>query len=220
MLCIVFLISCIIHEAIERAAQELNAQHGPNDPPLSPASQRKKNILIALHARDPKKGRIFMRPRHTIYELLGYEEAALWTSLSTPAHIPEHAYEMTGRALNEVTDMVQSMDGIEEVPRSHLDEELQKLVDGAYPSKDEPTQRVLWDQYLKIATNLTASLFGRFKKVVVEDTQVHDEGNRDRNDMANDEGNANRQNYDDGEDRGHNSDRGQEGSFNNVPLSP
>ncbi|KAK1371173.1 hypothetical protein POM88_037265 [Heracleum sosnowskyi] len=155
-----------------------------DDPTLSPASQRKKNILIALHARDPKKGKFFKRPRHTIYELLGYEEAALWTSLSTPARIPEHAYEMMGRALNEVTDMVQAMDGIEEVPRSRLDEELQKLADGAYPSKDDPTQRVLWDQYFKIATNLTASLFGRFKKVVVEDTEVHDEGNRDRNDIS------------------------------------
>ncbi|KAK1392924.1 hypothetical protein POM88_011980 [Heracleum sosnowskyi] len=179
-----------IQEAIERAAQELDAQRGPGNPPLFLASQRKRNILITLHAHDPKKGRIFMRPRHTIYELLGYEEAVLWTSLSTPIHIPEHVYEMMGRALNEVTDMVQAMDEIEEVPRCRLDEELQKLADGAYPSKDDPTQR---------------------------DTQAHDEGNGDGNDMANDEGNANGQNCD-GEGSGHNSDR--EGSFNNVPLSP
>lgn len=201
-----------IQEAMERAAQDLDAQRGPDDPPLSPTSRKRRNILISLHARNPNKGRIFMRPRHTIYELLGYEEAALWTSLSTPARIPEHAYEMMGRALNEVTDMVQAMDGIDEVPRSRLDGELQKLADGAYPSKDDPTQRVLWDQYMKIATNLTASLFERFKKVIVEDMQADDQandgGNRSGSNCANDERNEN----------GMNSDA--EGSFNNVPLSP
>ncbi|KAK1400179.1 hypothetical protein POM88_010042 [Heracleum sosnowskyi] len=76
---------------------------------------------------------------------------------------------MIGRALNEVTDMVQAMDGVDEVPRSRPDEELRKLADGAYPSKDDP-QLVFWDQYMKISTNLTASLFARYKKVVIEVT--------------------------------------------------
>ncbi|KAK1382077.1 hypothetical protein POM88_019812 [Heracleum sosnowskyi] len=215
-----------IKEAMERAEKELASQHGPDEPPLSPASRRKRNILVTLHARQPKKGKPFMYPHHTVRELLGPAEAVAWTNLSTPARIPEHAYEMMGRALNDVTDMVQTMNGVDEVPRSRLDEELRKLADGAYPSKDDPTQLVFWDQYMKIATNLTASLFGRCKKVVIEDTQAHiqdtqahDEGNRDESNMAYDEGNTNGQNCDDGEGNGHDIDM--EGYFNNVvPLSP
>ncbi|KAK1401212.1 hypothetical protein POM88_000817 [Heracleum sosnowskyi] len=201
------------------------SQHGPDEPPLSSASRRKRNILVTLHARQPKKGKPLMYPHHTVRELLGPAEAVAWTGLSTPARIPEHAYEMMGRALNDVTDMVQTMDGVDEVPSSGLDEELRKLADGAYPSKDDPTQLVFWDQYMKIAKNLAASLFERCKKVVIEDTQAymqdthdHDEGNRDGNNMASDEGNANGQNCD-GEDNRHDID--QEGDFNNVvPLSP
>ncbi|KAK1368733.1 hypothetical protein POM88_034825 [Heracleum sosnowskyi] len=189
-----------IKEAMEHAEKELASQHGPDEPPLSPASRRKRNVLVALHARQPRKGKHFMYPHHTVRELLGPAEAAAWTSLSTPARIPEHAYEMMGRALNEVTDMVQAMDGADEVPRSRLDEELRKLADGAFPSKDDPTQLVFWDQYMKISTNLTASLFERYKKVIIE---AHDQVD----DQANDE-NANRRNND------------EEGSFNNVPLSP
>ncbi|KAK1395535.1 hypothetical protein POM88_005398 [Heracleum sosnowskyi] len=215
-----------IKEAMERAEKELASQHGPDEPPLSPASRRKRNILVTLHARQPKKGKPFMYPHHTVRELLGPAEAVAWTNLSTPARIPEHAYEMMGRALNDVTDMVQTMNGVDEVPRSRLDEELRKLADGAYPSKDDPTQLVFWDQYMKIATNLTASLFERCKKVVIEDTQAHiqdtlahDEGNRDESNMAYDEGNTNGQNCDDGEGNGHDIDM--EGYFNNVvPLSP
>ena len=108
-----------------------------------------------------------MYPNHTIQELLGPEEAAKWTRLSTPARIPEQAYEMMGRALNEVTDMVQSMDGIDEVPRARLDEELQKLVDDAYPNKNDPSQLVLWNQYFKISKTLTVSLFQRSKKLLL-----------------------------------------------------
>lgn len=47
-----------------------------------------------------------------------------------------------GRALNEVIDVVQAMDGIDEVPQARLHEELRKLVDGAYPSKEDPAQLV------------------------------------------------------------------------------
>ncbi|KAK1364866.1 hypothetical protein POM88_040427 [Heracleum sosnowskyi] len=155
----------------------------------------------------PRKGKPFMYPHHTVRELLGLAEAAAWTSLSTPTRILEHAYEMMGRALNEVTDMVQAMDGVDEVPRSCLDEELRKLADGAYPSKDDPTQLVFWDQYMKISTNLTASLFERYKKVVIEDMHAHDQVNDQVDDQAND-GNANRRNND------------EETIFNNVPLIP
>ncbi|KAK1380966.1 hypothetical protein POM88_027710 [Heracleum sosnowskyi] len=121
-----------IKEAMEHAEKELPSQHGPDEPPLSPASRRKRNVLVVLHAQ------------------------------------------------------------------------LRKLDDGAYPSKDDPTQLVFWDQYMKISTNLTASLFERYKKVVIK---VDDHANDQVDDQAND-GNANRRNND------------EEGSFNNVPLSP
>ncbi|KAK1384779.1 hypothetical protein POM88_022514 [Heracleum sosnowskyi] len=197
-----------IKEAMECAEKELASQHGPDEPPLSPVSRRKRNVMVALHARQPRKGKPFMYPHHTVRELLGPEEAAAWTRLSTPARIPEHAYEMMGRALNEVTDMVQALDGVDEVPRSRLDEELRKLADGAYPNKDDPTQLVFWDQYMKISTNLTASLFARYKKVVIEDMHADDQVDDQANDHVDDQTN----------DRNANND--EEGSFNNVPLSP
>lgn len=158
-------IPCILQEALERATKEMASQFNVDE---SLESRKRKNILCALKARKPKKGRVFMHARHSVQELLGPDDAAAWTNLSTPARIPDHAYDMMKRALNEVTDMVQAMDGINEIPRARLDEELGKLADAAYPSKDDPVQRVLWDQYNKIATNLTASLFKRFKKVIIE----------------------------------------------------
>ncbi|KAK1399589.1 hypothetical protein POM88_009452 [Heracleum sosnowskyi] len=133
---------------------------------------------------------------------------------------------MMGRALNEVTNMVQAMNGIEEVPRSRLDEELRKMADVAYQNKDDPGQRVLWDQYVKIASSLSASLFERFKMVIVEDNQANDQNEYQTNDggnrndyQANDGGNTNGNNCanNEGNMNGRNGD--EEGNFNNVPLS-
>ena len=153
---------------MERAAEEFASQTDPDEPPPSPATCRKRNILISLRARKLNKGKIFMNPNKTVQDVLGPEEAAKWTTLSTPARIPNHAYDMMGRALNEVTDMVHTMDGMNEIPRSRLDDELKKLADGAYPSKDDPVQRLLWDQYIKVAASLACSQFERFKKVIIE----------------------------------------------------
>lgn len=152
---------------MERATQEM-ASESPDEQPMSRKSRKRKNVLITLKARKPKKGRVFMHSQHSLQELLGPEEAAIWTNLSTPARIPDHTYEMMGRALNEVTDLVQTMDGIDEIPRSRLNEELKKLGDIAYPSKDDPVQSGLRDQYIKIAASLTTSLFGRLKKAIIE----------------------------------------------------
>ncbi|XP_063939377.1 uncharacterized protein LOC135148362 [Daucus carota subsp. sativus] len=166
-----------------------------------------------------------MNPNKTIHDFLGPEEAAEWTTSSIPARIPNHAYDMMGRALNEVTDMVQAMDGINEITRSHLDEELKKLADGAYPNKDDPVQKVLWGQYIKVAASLASSQFERFKKVIIEDTE--EDGTENGHDMEDYEGNADGQNIDDeagdmDDDRanmdGHYSD--EDGSFNNTQLSP
>ncbi|WOG93889.1 hypothetical protein DCAR_0313177 [Daucus carota subsp. sativus] len=212
-------------EAMERAAEEFASQTDPDEPPPSPATCRKRNILISLRARKLNKGKIFMNPNKTVQDVLGPEEAAKWTTLSTPARIPNHAYDMMGRALNEVTDMVQAMDGMNEIPRSRLDDELKKLADGAYPSKDDPVQRLLWDQYIKVAASLACSQFERFKKVIIEDTQ--EDGTENGHDMEDDEGNENGQNMDDeagnmdddgGSMDGHYSD--EDGSFNNTQLSP
>ncbi|WOG95174.1 hypothetical protein DCAR_0414477 [Daucus carota subsp. sativus] len=214
-----------IKEAMERAAQEFASQTGADEPPPSPATCRKKNILISLRARKLNKGKIFMNPNKTIHDFLGPEEAAEWTTSSIPARIPNHAYDMMGRALNEVTDMVQAMDGINEITRSHLDEELKKLADGAYPNKDDPVQKVLWGQYIKVAASLASSQFERFKKVIIEDTE--EDGTENGHDMEDYEGNADGQNIDDeagdmDDDRanmdGHYSD--EDGSFNNTQLSP
>lgn len=72
---------------------------------------RKINILVILKIRKPKKGRIWMYPNHIIQEFLGPNKVVKWTILATLARTPEHAYEMMGMALNEVTDMEQSMMG-------------------------------------------------------------------------------------------------------------
>ncbi|KAL1818615.1 hypothetical protein ACET3Z_013484 [Daucus carota] len=88
---------------MERAAEEFASQTDPDEPPPSPATCRKRNILISLRARKLNKGKIFMNPNKTVQDVLGHEEAAKWTTLSTPARIPNHAYDMMGRALNEDT---------------------------------------------------------------------------------------------------------------------
>lgn len=66
--------------------------------------------------------------------------------------------------------MVEALDAIE-VTRARLEEEVQKLATLAYPNKDDPASKILWEEYIRIAAHMTSPLFDRFKKVIIEDTR-------------------------------------------------
>lgn len=113
-----------------------------------------------------------MFPRHTLPELIGRDEAAKWTtSQSTSACIPERvlksAYSVIGKVMTEVTNMVEALDEIV-VTRVRLEKEVQKLATRAYPNKDDPASKILWEEYIRIVAQMTSPLFERYKKVIIE----------------------------------------------------
>lgn len=161
---------------MERIAQECSSQEEPfQDATPSPGSQKKREVEQLLEVCPLKKGKVIMFPRHTVPELLGQDEAAKYkTSRSTLACIPERisesAYSIIGKVMTEVTNMVEAMEEIE-VTRSKLEENVQNLATLAYPNRDDPADpasMILWEEYIRIAAQMTSPLFERYKKVIVE----------------------------------------------------
>lgn len=72
------------------------------------------------------------------------------------------------RAMSEVTLLVNSMEGMSEVPRSYLDEQLRLLATGAYPDRTDPIQVALWDQYVQLAGDMAVNLLQTYNKVIIE----------------------------------------------------
>ncbi|KAK1382953.1 hypothetical protein POM88_020688 [Heracleum sosnowskyi] len=173
-----------LKDAVERATHEDNSQ----DTPPSLASQRKREVELLLEVCPPKKNKVIMFPRHTLPELIGMDEAAKWTtSQSTPACIPERvsesAYSIIGKVLTEVTNMVEALEEIE-VTRTRLDEEVHNLATRAYPNRDDPASKILWEEYIRLAAQMISPLFERYKKVILQDTRtIQMDWHEDNNDV-------------------------------------
>lgn len=158
-----------------RATQD---EASPNDPPLSPSSHYKREVTLTAKARKPNKGRAFLHSRHTLNEILGADQARALIGSNIQSHIqnstsqstpPENqTYSIMLRAMREVTVLVNSLDGMTEVPRSYLDEQLRLLATGAYPDRTNPIQAALWDQYVQLAGDMAANLLQTYNKVITE----------------------------------------------------
>ncbi|KAK1401145.1 hypothetical protein POM88_000750 [Heracleum sosnowskyi] len=182
---------------VERTMQEGNSQEDnfqegcyQNVTP-SPGSQRKREVELLLEVCPPKKGKVLMFPRHTLPEILGLDGAAKYTtSQSTlsrsPERIPERAYSMIGKVMTEVTNMVEAIEEIE-VTRARLDEEVQKLATRAYPNGEDPASKILWEDYIRIAAQMTTPLFERYKKVILEATRSETPINQHEDDYHEDD---------------------------------
>ncbi|KAK1400377.1 hypothetical protein POM88_010240 [Heracleum sosnowskyi] len=162
-----------LKEVVERNAQEGTSQDDTSEnAALSPGSQRKREVELLLEVCPPKKGRVIMFPRHTLPELLGIDGASKYTtskssSACIPQRIPERAYSIIGKVMTEVTNMVEAIEEIE-VTHNRLDQEVQKLATLAYPNRDDPASKILWEEYIRIAAHMTPPLCQRYKKVILE----------------------------------------------------
>ncbi|KAK1404241.1 hypothetical protein POM88_003846 [Heracleum sosnowskyi] len=165
-----------LKEVVERNAQEGTSQDDTSEnAALSPGSQRKREVELLLEVCPPKKGRVIMFPRHTLPELLGIDGASKYTtskssSACIPQRIPERAYSIIGKVMTEVTNMVEAIEEIE-VTHNRLDQEVQKLATLAYPNRDDPASKILWEEYIRIAAHMTPPLCQRYKKVILEATR-------------------------------------------------
>ncbi|KAK1382929.1 hypothetical protein POM88_020664 [Heracleum sosnowskyi] len=137
-----------IMEALEVAS---SSQPEPEEP-LSPNSQRKRDLCLLMQARKPKKNKVMLFPRSTLSELIGADEAARLnpsqSTQSSQTSIPDNAYSIIRRVLSEVTTAVSSMEGLDQVPRAQLNEVLEKLATKAFPDRVDPIQQSSWDQYM------------------------------------------------------------------------
>ncbi|WOH03413.1 hypothetical protein DCAR_0622810 [Daucus carota subsp. sativus] len=74
--------------------------------------------------------------------LLGKDEAARLNSSqptdSSTTTISKVAYSIIGKVLAEVTTTVRSLDGMDPIPRSRLNEMLEKLATAAFPDRTDP----------------------------------------------------------------------------------
>ncbi|KAK1401215.1 hypothetical protein POM88_000820 [Heracleum sosnowskyi] len=146
----------------------------PTDQPPSPRTQmeifRKKDVVVTMQARPPKKGVIILHPQDTVGELIGAHEAARWTSLpKMDSHasvaLPDQIYGMMSTILDEVRQMVRSLP-MREVKQSVLDQELRNLATAALP---EPNQQSLHSHYIRTAGGLLPLILKDNDNVIVED---------------------------------------------------
>ncbi|KAK1380433.1 hypothetical protein POM88_027177 [Heracleum sosnowskyi] len=160
-----------IMEALEAAS---SSQPEPEEP-LSPNSQRKRDLCLLMQARKPKKNKVMLFPRSTLSELIGADEAARLnpsqSTQSSQTSIPDNAYSIIRRVLSEVTTAVSSMEGLDQVPRAQLNEVLEKLATKAFPDRADPIQQSSWDQYMRIAGEVIDQVMQNCKKVIVEGNQ-------------------------------------------------
>ncbi|KAL8112086.1 hypothetical protein AgCh_019693 [Apium graveolens] len=148
-----------LKEVVEHATEKGNSQ----DAPLSLANQRKHDVELLLKVCPLKKGKFKMFPRHTLTELVGIDEVSKYTSSQSslvciPERIPKSAYSIIGKVLTDVTNMVEAIEEIE-VTCAKLDEEVQKLAARAYPNRDNVASKILWEEYIQIASHMTSPLY-------------------------------------------------------------
>ncbi|KAL8098958.1 hypothetical protein AgCh_031604 [Apium graveolens] len=171
-----------LKEVVER--EEGNSQ----DAPLCVANQRKRDVELLLEVCPPKKGKVKMFPRHTLTKLVGIDEVSKYTTSQSslvciPKRIPKSAYSIIGKVLTDVTNMVEAIEEIE-VTRAKLDEQVQKLAARAYPNRENLSSKILWEEYIQIASHMTSPLCQRYKKIIVKDTRSdHMEVDEDDNDV-------------------------------------
>ncbi|KAK1355876.1 hypothetical protein POM88_049132 [Heracleum sosnowskyi] len=171
-------------EDMERVRASQSTQATPEeltlDPPPSPATlkkiHRKNELSLTIQARPPKKGRALLHPRQTVAEVLGAYKAAELTqsTQSSCAHsqqLSDHALDLVVRVSGEVHLMVHSLE-MTEVPRALLNERMHHLATQAFPNQEDPRQRELWTEYMRLATAFVVDAMTLNKKVILEGTSI------------------------------------------------
>ncbi|KAK1371521.1 hypothetical protein POM88_037613 [Heracleum sosnowskyi] len=64
------------------------------------------------------------------------------------------------------------MESLDQVPRTQLNEVLEKLATTAFPDRADPIQQSSWDQYMRIAGEVIDQVMHNCKKAIVEDNQT------------------------------------------------
>ncbi|KAK1372815.1 hypothetical protein POM88_029008 [Heracleum sosnowskyi] len=185
-------------EDMERVRASHSTQSTPEeltmDPPPSPRTlkkiHRKKELTLTIQARPPKKGRAILHPRHSVAEVLGaYEAAELAQStqnrrapsqqltapsqqLTAPSQqLTDDALDLVVRVSGEVHLMVHSLE-TREVTRALLNERMHRLATEAFPNQDDPKQRKLWTEYMRLATAFVVDAMTLNGKVILEGTSI------------------------------------------------
>ncbi|KAK1388918.1 hypothetical protein POM88_017096 [Heracleum sosnowskyi] len=171
-------------EDMERVRASQSTQSTPEeltlDPPPSPNTLKKihwKNELsLTIQARPPKKGRALLHPRQTVAEVLGAYKAAELTqstqsSRALSQQLSDDALDLVVRVSGEVHLMVHSLE-MTEVPRALLNERMHRLATEAFPNQEDPRQRELWTEYMRLATAFVVDAMTLNKKVILEGTSI------------------------------------------------
>ncbi|KAK1372681.1 hypothetical protein POM88_028876 [Heracleum sosnowskyi] len=171
-------------EDMERVRASQSTQATPEeltlDPPPSPTTlkkiHRKNELSLTIQARPPKKGRALLHPRQTVAEVLGAYKAAELTqstqsSRARSQQLSDHALDLVVRVSGEVHLMVHSLE-MTEVPRALLNERMHHLATEAFPNQEDPRQRELWTEYMRLATAFVVDAMTLNKKVILEGTSI------------------------------------------------
>ncbi|KAL8132466.1 uncharacterized protein LOC141712081 isoform X1 [Apium graveolens] len=158
-----------IKKIMESLEAMMSTQPAP-EVPLSPASQRKRDLALLIKAIMPKKTRLVLYPRNSISELVGADETAKlnMSQEASQTSILDDAYSLIRRVLSEVSTTVKSLEGIERVARAEVNEMIEKLATVAFPDKTDPVQQASWEQYVRIGTEIIDQVMQNFEKVIVE----------------------------------------------------
>ncbi|KAK1387343.1 hypothetical protein POM88_015521 [Heracleum sosnowskyi] len=165
------------------ATQSTPEDLSPTDPPLSPRSQKKtrlkKDYILTLQVRPPRKGKTILFPRHTVSDVLGSYEASQWTgsqstqnSHAPSRHLSDDSLQLVLRVSSDMNKLVHSLE-IQEVPRSLLNDRINLLANEAFPNRDhDQEQHESWVEYLRLAMSFAADALVLYKKVILEGTSL------------------------------------------------
>ncbi|XP_074358638.1 uncharacterized protein LOC141697958 [Apium graveolens] len=158
-----------IKKIMESLEAMISTQTAPQVP-LSPASQRKRDLALLIKARMPKKNRHVLYPRNSLSELVGADEASKlnMSQQASQTSIPDDAYSLIRRVLSEVSTAVKSLEDIDRVTRAEVIEMIEKLANVAFPDKNDLMQQASWEQYVRIGTEIIDQVMQNFENVIVE----------------------------------------------------
>ena len=138
----------------------------PEGEKISEEMQQKRDLLVLIKAKPPRKGKLNLFPRQSMSELVGRAEAAQYAEgQREPVNeVSDQIYGMMFEMLGNLQLMVCALP-TREVTQAVLDEELSKLATAAFPNQ---AQELYQTHYIRAARGMVRKLLMDNDKVIVE----------------------------------------------------
>ena len=133
---------------------------------VSTEIKQKRDLLVLLKAKPPRKGKLSLFPGQSVSELVGRAEAAQYAEKPRESvnEVSDHIYGMMSVILGNLQLMVHAMP-TREITQAFLDQELSKLATAAFPNQVQELYRT---HYIRAARGLIPKILIDNDKVIIK----------------------------------------------------